>query len=954
MAVGLVVAAVALAAGLYIASMNRPKVQQQDMSPNTIDSFKTTTSNEGSVVPMVWGYVRISSNLLWYGNLETIEVIEEVETGGKGGGGGGTEEVVVGYQYYMDLWLALCIGPGVTIEEVYANDRAEGPSGTLNPGSTNSYPTEPGTYARAMNPVAHVFFNRKYLGENVATVPTYHFVVRRQSSAPLTNANSVYGANPAAIIYDCLTTAGVPTSEIVLSTFQDACNYWHGKNYGLNITVSKQEEVRKIINRVFTYVDGTLRQDSQGRFELKAYKDTDTYDVEITEKEDFKKFTFTRRTWDDVYTDFRANFTDNTQAYTQRTVRVRNTAVQEIIGYPRQITIDLSAYTYLASASARLWEMMKRLSYPEARISCTVSLKYASYRVGDVVRINHEDYGIEDADFRITKIQLGKAESNEINWELTQMIEGIFDSNFVTSGGSEWSLPDYTPVAGYDHDVYELPYTTTYGREPAYLCLIARKGVETGFEVQWSATGTDYKSKGRFTSFSQHGSLDEEYPATTYSIDDETGILYTPDKDDPTFLDLARGDLFTTQRVAILGNPQLSTAELVTFQTVSPEGGGSQYRLGGVIRGLLNTPISTHSIGTEIWVTNVNNNVITGIANSSFYIKMMPYFGTEQLDASSAPAVTVTYQKKGETPWPINAVKVTRSGSTCSVEVVLTAQHNVKGAGIYAAESQNLATNYETSFQYWNNIATSPVSESGRDWNYTQASAHTLSVRHYRDGNFSDTIQVTVGAGDGEYLSTENQLTNTGLEKILTGSVYWEDIMARNANRLNDLLYITQLFDVDDSGIANTNTLVWNASTQKFEPAAWGVAFMTTTTSTTTTTSSSSTTSNTQSSTSSSTTSSSTTVSTASSTSTVSSTSSSSTTASTASTTTSNTASSTSSTTSSTASTSSTVSSTTTNTQSSTTSSTSSTTTTAPPFPFFEGEDVSSGVTPDLREEHIR
>lgn len=845
MGLGLIVGALALAGGLYLASLYRPNIQQQDMSPNTLESFKATTNTEGSVVPLVFGYARVNSNLLWFGNLETQEVVEEVEVGGSGSGGT-TEEIVVGYRYYMDLWHGLCLGPNVSIEAVYKNDTGGGSPGDLNSGGDANYPTDPGPFARAMNPIAHTFQTRFFLGENVNAVPTLHFVLRRQSSAPLTNANSVYGVNPAAVIYDLLIYAGVNTSDIVISTFQDACTYWHGKSYGLNLTISKQEEARKIINRVFTYVDGNLRQDTQGRFELKAWKDTDTHDVEITDKADFKKFRFSRRTWDDVYTDFRANFTDSTQAYTQRTIRVRNTAVQEIIGYPRQITVDLTAYRTMAIASKRLWEMMKRLSYPEAQIVCTVSQKYSEWRVGDVVRINHEDYGIEDSDFRLEKTRVGGADSNEIEWELRQMVENLFDSNFYDAGGTLSEELDLDPDVPYDADVFELPYITRFGREPTYLLLVARKGSETGYQVLKSLNGTDYTSQGNRASFSMHGELDEAYSEDTYSIDDETGILFTPDREDPVFATLSRGNLFNTWRVAILG-----MTEVVGFQTVTPVG-ADQIRLEGVVRGVWNTPISTHAIGTEIWVTNINDNILSEVYDYQFKIKCVPFFMGSVVDSGTITAIDVTYTKKAKTPWQVSNIMVTRSGSNLSVEVVPTVQHNLKGAGIYAAENQPFVNNFETSLQYWTNIAPTPVSESGRDWSYTQAAAHTLTVRQNLEGEYSPELTVTVGSADGVYYDDE-ALPNTSLEKIRWGATWFEDILARNAERLNSLLYITNLLDVNDSGIANTNTLKWNDAQQKFIPVPWNEAFPTTTT-TTTTTSSSSTTSNTQSTTSSTTT----------------------------------------------------------------------------------------------------
>jgi hypothetical protein len=844
MAVGLIVGAIALAGGLYLASLiRRPDVQQSDMAPNTLDSFKLTMAEEGSVVPLVFGTARLSSNILWYGDLITKEVTESVDTGGKGSDGG-SQDVTVGYDYWLSLWYGICIGPVAALVGTYNNDAynpgglAGAESSTFNLGYEDEYPTEVGEYSSKINPVCHMFLKNFYLGRNVSTVPTIHWVVTRNAISALSNGFDSDGSNPAAVIYNLLTMAGVPSNLIETTSFQDACNYWNLEYCNINIVFSKQIELRKAINRVFTYVDGNIRQDSLGRFELKPWRRDDTYDVEIVDKTEFKKFTFTRKTWDDCYTDFRANYIDKDQHYTKRTVRVINTAVQQIIGYSRQITIDLTAFIDVGYASKRLWELARKMSYPIASVSCIVSLKYSSYREGDIVRINHADYGISDMDFRIIKVELGGADSNEINWELEQFIESIFDANYSTAGGTSWTTPDNSPVAPYDADVFELPYTTTYGLKPAFLLLIARKGAETGYSAIYSIDGVDYSSGGSFGTFSQHGSLDEEYTQNTYSIDDEIGILYTPDREDPEFDTVSRGSLFETNRIAIIG-----MSEIVAFQTVTPVG-TNQIRLTGVIRGLLNTPISTHTIGTEIWITRDGDNVLTGISLSSFKVKLLPYFGSETLDASEVSAIDVTLQNKGTTPWPVSSIEVTRVDDVNTVVIIPTVMDTAKGAGVYAAEAMQLTdpVPFEGQFLWWTSIDPTVRTETDTTWEINSSGSFILYVKQKYLGFESDTRQVTVTNQDGIYYCSTNQVSNTGLEKIPWGTSGWDRIMSRNANRLNDtVLKISSLVDVDDSGRYNTTGLVYNATSGKFESDTWSNVYLTST-STSTVTSTTSTT----------------------------------------------------------------------------------------------------------------
>jgi len=853
----LVIALVVLAAGLYMASMNQPDQNQQDMAPNGIDSFKATTNQEGAVVPVMIGEGRLSANLLWFGNLVTEEIVEEMETGGKGGGGGGNEDVVTGYRYYMDVWEAICVGPDVEIVQVFQNDKPINLIGTLNPGDTLYFPTEAGQYSAPLNPVAHVFMSRQWIGDNVSSVPTYHWAVKKTSNAPLNHANLTNGTNPAAAIYDILIMSGTKASSFVLSSFQDAADYWYDKGYGINLALNKQEETRNIIKRIFTYVDGNLRVDNQDRFELVAWKDTDTYQYEIDE-EDLKDFNFRRRSWYDVYTDFRANFIYKQKNYTQRTLRVRNTAVKDIIGQDKQITIDLTAFNDITAASKRLWELMKQLSYPEAEASAKVSLKYSKVKVGDVVRVSYSPYEITNMDFRVIGIDVAKADSNEISWNMRQLTTTLFDTNFGLGGEPQWVEPDYSPQEPLDVEFFELPYTSrieydyTAKFRVSYLVLVARAGNETGFQVHTSGSGSNYSRAQTMSTFSQVGTLDEDYPADTYSIDDETGILYTPEREDPKFGSLFRNELFTKLRFAIIDE------EILAFQTVDYEGEES-IRLTGVIRGILNTPIETHTAGSKIWITSFRNNILSETEYHEFNAKVVTTFGGEVFDISEVSPITVTETQKAAQPWtPWNAY-AERDGVTINVTVAHTTKAT-DGAGVLPAESQKTVEKQlaEGFVLWWTSVDSTVNEERYGKFDYINGSAgnHTLYIAQINSLGFqTDTIEIVVGPDDGDYFCDDHLTENYSFEKIQYGSQNWIDIMNRNATRLNDeVLKISGLIDVDLSGIADTNAIAWNSTSEKYEPVDWLTTFPTsTTTSTTSTTNTQSTTTNTQSTTTSST-----------------------------------------------------------------------------------------------------
>lgn len=733
----------ALSAIFAYSSMKGANTNPSDMEPAGMDSFQVTQAREGSCVPLVYGRVRIPGNILWYGNLVTEAIIQEVE-GGKGGGG--SEDVVSGYKYYMDVWQAIGMGK-LSIVKTFIHDEDQIPSAQntiFNDGTQSTYPTEPGVFATKLKGVSHVFYKKWHLGDNTTNVPTIHFVVERVLQTGISYQNLSNGSNPSAIIYDLLLKAGIQHSEIDTSSFNTAAAYWNSQGYGLNLIFNRQEHVARMIEKVLQYVDGLLYINRSGKFSLKAYDPAEA-SADVMNEDDFIDFSFTRSSYEETFNDFRGTFTDESQNFSQRAVVIQNPASIQLLGYKRQASVDLNAFRDASTASRRLTEVMKRQSYPAASIDFKTNLRFSHLERGVKITVSHSDYGIVSMDFRIMTVDYTNIDREEISFQAVQVVETIHDDVFQDVGGSSWSPPDKTVQNLYKVKIFEMPYNSTTGKDPAYLLLTAReKGMEVGFELLFSNTGADYVSMGTFTTWSQAGTLGEDYPATTFNVDDDRGILYTPYRDDPAFGTISRAELFSRMRVAIVGN------EMMAFQAVTPEG-PSSYRLKGVLRGLLNTPIENHYQNDQIFITNLGDNILQGVTASSFFLKLLPYFSNKKLDAGSATAHSASLLNKASTPWPVARIKAVRSGSTVDIEWWPKTQDNT-GAGAQSADAY--ADQYPFPFQgdFQGQKNSDPVSyETVHTKQVIEANAFSLKVRHRVNGKLSPVVTLTVGTSDGEY-----------------------------------------------------------------------------------------------------------------------------------------------------------------------------------------------------------
>ncbi len=730
----------AIIAGVVIGMMLLQDTPDSGMSPASLDSFQITLADEGTPVPQIFGRVRIRGNIIWYGNLKTVEVKEK-------GGKGGSKKVTVGYKYYLDVWQTICMGPA-SIVKMYIDDKEKevvSDDESFNNGTNINYPTQPGEYSSRLKGVAHIFWDQFYLGENRTSVPTVHYVMDCVPNCPLTYVSEAHGINPAAIIYYTLLLGGASATDFNISSFNQAASYWHSKGYGLNISYTKQKEVREYIKQVLSYVGGVYYTDENDLHCIKAFDPNDASEVTV-ETDDFIEFSFSRRSWEATYNDFRANYTSEEKEFTVRTISVRNSASIKMLGNKYQLSLDLTGFRDLESASRRLYEIMKHESYPYATITCTLPFKYSIYREGSIVTINNTDYGIENAEFRIMKRTIEGVDSNKVSWQLEQVTETLFDDTFNYGGNPIWTNPNYEVAPLTKQAVFELPYNSYTGKNKAVLLLAQReKGFEDGFIVLKSTTGADYDIVGDFTTFSQYGTLDEEYGTDVYDIDDDVGILYTPYRDDPEFVTIARESLFDGVRYAIVGN------EVMTFETVTPEGTNS-YRLTGVVRGLFGTLITSHSVGAGIWLTEIRSNVINNIQYSNLYLKYLPHIQSEILDTSLANVLSITFENKAATPWAVTRIEGVRSGG----EVIITWWPAIKdgiGAGdLDASQIDSSLFEYEGFFQYSNNGG-DYIDIDDTSITLTQSGQFTFSVRAVEGGFTSDVVTVTVGADDGIYIS---------------------------------------------------------------------------------------------------------------------------------------------------------------------------------------------------------
>jgi Putative phage tail protein len=178
--------------------------------PKAVGSLQFQTSQQGGVIPLVYGTTRMTGNLLDY---DDFTATPSSKTGGKGKGGGGGKGGGQQYTYSASFIMGMCQGPIAGMGTVWWDKNITTLSALTNLSTINlgddSQATDPfwatnhPSKALSYSGTANFTCNNYQLGYT-ATLP--NFSVEIEGIETMSGANG-YDANPAAVVADFLTNA---------------------------------------------------------------------------------------------------------------------------------------------------------------------------------------------------------------------------------------------------------------------------------------------------------------------------------------------------------------------------------------------------------------------------------------------------------------------------------------------------------------------------------------------------------------------------------------------------------------------------------------------------------------------------------------------------------------------------------------------------------------------------
>ncbi len=108
----------------------------QNIEGPRIDDLSVQTSTYGAPIPLVYGTMRISGNVIWSTPLKETRTVKK-SSGGKGGGKKSSQTT---YTYSVSFAVGLCVGPVATVRRIWADTKVIYDATAGNTQSTEKYP----------------------------------------------------------------------------------------------------------------------------------------------------------------------------------------------------------------------------------------------------------------------------------------------------------------------------------------------------------------------------------------------------------------------------------------------------------------------------------------------------------------------------------------------------------------------------------------------------------------------------------------------------------------------------------------------------------------------------------------------------------------------------------------------------------------------------------------------
>lgn len=262
-----------------------------------------------------------------------------------------------------------------------------------------------------------------------------------------------YGANPAHIIFECMTNGdwgmGESLGAMDIGAFEAAAQTLYAEAFAMNLIWTRQSKIEDFIKDVLDHIQGALFvHPATGKHTLKLLRADYVYaDLPIANEDNAKLTNFKRKTWAEVANEITVTWT-NPESGEEETVTVQDNAAIAMQG---GVSPDSRNYHAIARQSLAIKVAERDLAavvHPIATCEAEVSRAFWETVTFDVIRLSWAKYGIIDAAFRVSDVTAGY-DSNTVKLTLYEDVFGRARAQYETEIDTGWvdESTDPTPLS---------------------------------------------------------------------------------------------------------------------------------------------------------------------------------------------------------------------------------------------------------------------------------------------------------------------------------------------------------------------------------------------------------------------------------------------------------------------------------------------------------------------------
>lgn len=611
---------------------------------------------------------------------------------------GKSKKVTVGYRYYVGMHMVLCHGPvdAVTAIEVDGRQAWTGTStggsvavnspdlfggesreggvvgtvdilmGGTTQGRNDYLQSKLGTDIPAFRGVLSAILRQVYVGNNPYLKSWSFWASRRnvrldgQPQWYLSKVAVGSDMNPAHIIRECLTDPswgmGYPEADIDDQSFTSAADILHSEGLGMSLLWDRSMPLNEFLSEVLKHIDASLYVSrATGKFTLKLIRSDYSAPslLELNESNVSKLSDFKRNTIGELINSVTVQFWDGTTGK-DNSVTVQDIALVAQQGATVGTTIQFPGFTTGDNATKAAARSLKALSTPLA--SCTVYTNRVAYNlnVGDVFKLNWPRYGVTSLVMRVSNIEFGALDNNEIRITAVEDVFGTSAAVYAPPPPSEWTNPVSVPAPCPYHVTIDAPYWELVPRLgeaatqalPTTVSYLVATGVRPSGDAVSAKLYTDPGNTGAWQEANTVDFCPTAVLATTTTFNDTVWTINSGI--DLTLVSIGTYALIDNEFVAVTA----ISASSIT-----------------VLRGVLDTVPAIHTSGARLFFIEdtCETDGVEYATGETARIRLLPTTGRGTLAINSATTQSRTLSGRQARPYPPQRIRINNLAYPSSV-----------------------------------------------------------------------------------------------------------------------------------------------------------------------------------------------------------------------------------------------------------------------------------------------